>query len=125
MTGCAATVEQITTPDGMIMLVAGENGDLRPDAALEGVLGWSAGGCLHLKGADDDYLLLMPSGTTLDGENTVVLDDSSRAEIGHPVVWGGGFYPSRDQTSGELATGLANLPENCLTTEIAVVNSLN
>lgn len=106
----------------MIMLVAGQTGDLRPDAALEGVLNWSAGGCLTLTGMDGEYLLLMPTGTALDGEHTIILDDGSQAAIGESVGWGGGFYSSRDQASDDLVEGLKHVPADCVTAEIAIVN---
>jgi hypothetical protein len=120
LVGCAPT--HVRTDDGRFVLLSTSTGTAFPDALIAGTLVWSLDGCLSVETPDGSYLLQMPEGTTVRGDD-VVLDDDSVVHVGDEVSWGGSYGKPGYSDAGELIGGAADLPVGCVTDEIAVVNS--
>jgi hypothetical protein len=122
LAGCVAEEPSvIRTENGNFALVAARSTEGGPDALLEGTLEWSSAGCLVLAHELGESLLMMPAGTIIDDE-TIILTDGTKTTIGDQVAWGGGFFSSlRDD--GTPVSALDDLPEDCATDEIGIINS--
>lgn len=88
LSGCASRV--LESADGLIVPLATEGNGM--EALIVGELTTSPGGCLAVRSDDETTLTLLASapGTTLDGEDAVVMPVYGRLVLGEQVSLGGG-----------------------------------
>lgn len=118
---CASepSADMIKGGDGkFIAVVSDEASSGGEDALIEGALE-IVGSCLgfSIPGADVQHLIIWPFGTSIDGEG-VRLPGGSAITLGEEFQLSGGYHSSPWPGIPE------DIPDECMTDEIAIVNSV-
>jgi hypothetical protein len=113
LTACSAEPPLfLESSDGGIVAVSAADSDVIEQALFEGVVTWSAAGCMVAGDGAEASLIVFPRGTEI-AENVVVLPNGYFLRAGDTLAMGGAFHPpdSEDDT-------LAAIPAECWTDKI-------
>ncbi|MFC0682484.1 hypothetical protein ACFFGH_32035 [Lysobacter korlensis] len=117
LTGCSSAPSVLSTSDGGLIVVSGQQADAHPEALAKGRLEWGTGECLNVTVPDTGGILVVfPYGTVLSADGVVGLPNGTVLRVGDEVGLGGGFY------SPERTSGWERVPEACITSEIFVAS---